>query len=508
MAIFGAPQPIEHGEQIVRARRTAALTRVAMGLAGIATILAEPRLGSAWTLAGFATIALSAGVQLAASRTGTLAVEETVSAGAAVLVVGLGPQRVNVIAVLWLVAIASGVLARGGRAHWIGRFVVMGALLLPVIRYGSLDASYAEFVVAVTALLMTAGRLTTELNVLLREARLQADSAETLLLAGDIAARVSERDAPVAGAAPAKLSAAELARARSGLARLVQGDGLEIVVQPIVDIRSGAPHAYEALARFGAAAGGDGRIAGTSPLHWLALAELIGGRPALERACLGAALELLARRPEGTRLSVNVSAPVLMEAATLALLRDAGEDLPDGLSGLIVELTEETLVGADAQLTEAIEPLLARGAALAVDDMGAGYSGLRQITAVRPRYLKLDRSLGAGIDADAERAALVAALAGYSRQVGALLVVEGIETDAELDALQRIGVPLVQGFRLARPGTPWPAIAGSDSIGPGANRSDGPRAGRRSGEVPAREPSRSPGRRRRAPAGAGAAGAR
>ena len=146
----------------------------------------------------------------------------------------------------------------------------------------------------------------------------------------------------------------------------------------------------------------------------------------------------------------------------------------------------------------------ARGAVLAVDDMGAGYSGLRQITAVRPRYLKLDRSLGAGIDADPERAALVAALAGYSRQVGALLVVEGIETDAELDALQRIGVPLVQGFRLARPGAPWPQIARSDSVGPGSGGPDGPRTTRRAGEVPVRERARAQGRRRRAPAGTGA----
>ncbi len=491
MAILGPPQPIEHGEQILRARRTAALTRVAMGVAGIALILAEPHLAGAAALAGFATIALSAGVQLAAPRAGTLTLEETVSASAAVLIVGLGSQRVDVIAVLWLVAIASGVLARGGRAHWVGRTVVMGALVLPVIRYGSLDASYAVFVVAVTALLLTAGRLTTELNLLLREARLQADSAETLLLAGDIAARVSERAAP---AAREELSAAERARARDGLARLVRGEGLEIVVQPIVDIRSRTVHAHEALARFGADTGGLGP--GTSPLHWFALAELIGGRPALERACLGGALALLGERPDGTRLSVNLSAAVLMEAATLALLHDAGDDQADELAGLIVELTEETLIDADEQLAEAIGPLLARGASLAVDDMGAGYSGLRQITAVRPRYLKLDRSLGAGIDADPERAALVAALAGYSRQVGALLVVEGIETDTELDALQRIGVPLVQGFRLARPGAPWPEIAQSDSVGPGS----GSPPARHAGEGPARGHARAPARRRRAAA--------
>jgi EAL domain-containing protein (putative c-di-GMP-specific phosphodiesterase class I) len=102
--------------------------------------------------------------------------------------------------------------------------------------------------------------------------------------------------------------------------------------------------------------------------------------------------------------------------------------------------------------------------------MGAGYSGLRQITTVRPAYLKLDRSLATGIDGDAERSALVAALAGYARQVGAILIVEGIETTEELQVLRQIGVQLVQGFRLSRPGEPWPEIDADDARGTEARR--------------------------------------
>ena len=64
--------------------------------------------------------------------------------------------------------------------------------------------------------------------------------------------------------------------------------------------------------------------------------------------------------------------------------------------------------------------------------MGAGYSGLRQITTVRPTYLKLDRSLISGIDSDPDRGALVTALLGYARQTGGHLVAEGVETEAEL----------------------------------------------------------------------------
>ena len=113
---------------------------------------------------------------------------------------------------------------------------------------------------------------------------------------------------------------------------------------------------------------------------------------------------------------------------------------------------------ADMELQLAIAPLLDRGAHLAVDDMGAGYSGLRQITSVRPDYLKLDRSLISGIDGDSERAALVGALAGYSKQVGSMLVAEGVETEAELAVVRELGVPLVQGYYFSRPAPPWPEL--------------------------------------------------
>jgi EAL domain-containing protein (putative c-di-GMP-specific phosphodiesterase class I) len=78
---------------------------------------------------------------------------------------------------------------------------------------------------------------------------------------------------------------------------------------------------------------------------------------------------------------------------------------------------------------------------------------------VLPSYLKLDRSLVTDIDSDPDRAALVGALAGYSKQVGSLLVAEGIETEAELEAVRRLGVPLVQGFYFSRPAAPWPEIS-------------------------------------------------
>jgi EAL domain-containing protein (putative c-di-GMP-specific phosphodiesterase class I) len=453
--------PIESDEHIVRARRTAARARIAMGLMGILLIAFEPSLTPYPLLAalGFATIVLTAFAHLAALRPAWMKVEETLAGAAAILIVGMGDEHVSTLTLLWLAAIASGVMARGGRVHWFGSAVVLSALALPVIRWQRLSGEYAAMCVAALGLLLSCGRLTRELNYLLRQARRQAESAETLLLAGDIAARMAERSEaqptmePIAArATQSGLSAAELESAREALARLTRGEGLKMVVQPIVDIRSGCSHAYEALARFGQPR------EGSSPLHWFALAEELGERPALERACVRKGLELLASRPHGTSLSLNLSAPVLLEERTMTMLQDAGDGLPDDLSGLIIEITEETLVHSDMELANAIQPLRARGARLAVDDMGAGYSGLRQITTVLPSYLKLDRSLVTGIDRDRDRAALVGALAGYSKQVGSLLVAEGVETEAELEAVRRLGVPLVQGFYFSRPAAPWPEI--------------------------------------------------
>ena len=455
---------IERDDNVLRARRTAALTRILIGAAGIALIAFQPSLipDPLPAALGFGVILLTSAVQLSRARISWLRIEESLATSASILVIGLGDQRVTVLSVLWLVAVATGVMARGGRVHWFGRAVVLLALALPIVREGQLSAEYAAFCVAVIGLQFASGRLTLELNRLLRRARLDAEGAETLLLAGDIAARVAHsNELDPAGARPAApgprrpLDSEEEASTRAALERLLAGDGLRMAVQPIVAVESGRIHAFEALARFGR------RRLDSSPLHWFELAEQLGERAALERACLRAALELFATRPEGTLLSLNLSIPTLLEPGTMALLEDFAAHRPDQLDGLIVEITEETLVNNDLEVGRSIAALRRRGARLAVDDIGAGYSGLRQITTVMPDYLKLDRALVAGIDRDDERAALVSALSGYAAQVGSQLVAEGIEYRDELLRLRELGVPLVQGFFLASPGRPWPRLEDS-----------------------------------------------
>jgi EAL domain-containing protein (putative c-di-GMP-specific phosphodiesterase class I) len=451
MALLEGAVAIESDDHILRARRTAATTRVTVGLGGITLILVQPSLLAHPTfgIAGFLTITLTAFVHLWAPRMRWLRIEESLAGAAAILIIGLQDQRVTALSLLWLAAIGSGVMARGGRVHWIGRTVVLAALALPVIRQGQLSAEHVALCLASLGLLLTSGRLTRELNHLLRQARHDAENAETLLLAGDIASRVAKRSDAAGvyenGQSGNPLSMEEKTLAEEALARFIAGDGLAMAVQPIVDVHTGSVHAYEALARFAGSTEG--------PLHWFSMAAALGKREELERACLRAALHLFGQRPAGVSLSVNLSAPVLLDPLTLEMLDEQRD-----LQGLIVEITEETLVQSDTELRTVIAPLQERGACLAVDDMGAGYSGLRQITTVHPGYLKLDRSLISGIDHDSDRAALVGALVGYSKQVGSLLVAEGIEYSAELRVLGDLGVPLAQGYYTGRPGRPWPDV--------------------------------------------------
>ncbi|MEA2422503.1 MAG: hypothetical protein QOF55_1602, partial [Thermoleophilaceae bacterium] len=126
-------------------------------------------------VAGFAFIVVTSSVQLLVPRVAWLKAEESIAGLAGILIVGTGDERVNVLTLLWLAAVASGVLARGGRVHWIGPAVFLGALAMPIVLSGRLAPEYLGLCVAAVGLLLTCGRVTRELNHLLERARHDAD---------------------------------------------------------------------------------------------------------------------------------------------------------------------------------------------------------------------------------------------------------------------------------------------------------------------------------------------
>jgi EAL domain-containing protein (putative c-di-GMP-specific phosphodiesterase class I)/putative methionine-R-sulfoxide reductase with GAF domain len=230
---------------------------------------------------------------------------------------------------------------------------------------------------------------------------------------------------------------------RGAVERLCEPGAITAVVQPVVRPADMVVVGYEALARMPVEPQ-------RPPDWWLDVATELDLRHRLERACLVAAARL-GPPPEGRVLFVNASPSTIADPEIVAL-RDA---LPDRL---VIELTEQEAVGDYDLLRAELARWLGSGVRLAVDDAGAGYSSLRHVVELSPDYLKLDRELVRGIDEDANRRALMRAVVAFAREVGTSVIAEGVETRGELEVLREAEVHLVQGYLLARPGPPWPAI--------------------------------------------------
>jgi diguanylate cyclase (GGDEF)-like protein len=238
---------------------------------------------------------------------------------------------------------------------------------------------------------------------------------------------------------------------------LDEPDGVVPVFQPIVSLSTGQVAGYEALARFP-------HPPARRPDEWFAVAQRVGLGPELEARAVRAATEA-GDRPAGTFLSFNLSSSALMSDVAIAAL-------PGDLSDIVIEITEHERVGDDERLTARLEPLRKRGARIAVDDAGAGYSGLQQMMRIQPDIIKLDRSLVANVDADPAKAALIDSFVRFARRTGAIICTEGIETPEELKVLADLDVTYGQGFGLARPAAPWAKV---DAWVPGTLRSREPR---------------------------------
>jgi EAL domain-containing protein (putative c-di-GMP-specific phosphodiesterase class I) len=227
------------------------------------------------------------------------------------------------------------------------------------------------------------------------------------------------------------------------IARLIDGEGLNIALQPIVDLDSRRVVGAEALARFS-----DERGEKMPTEDTFMDAHALGLGVELELAIVDLALRNEERLPEGMYLALNVS-PALLASGELetVIARGHHDERP-----LVVELTEHQAVEDYGQLSDALARLRRHGVRVAVDDVGSGFASFRHVTRVNPEILKLDRSLVCGIDEDPVRQSLASAIVSFARDVGAIVVSEGIESENELSCLMDLAVGCGQGFYLARPG--------------------------------------------------------
>lgn len=239
------------------------------------------------------------------------------------------------------------------------------------------------------------------------------------------------------------------AAARSEIEAIIEHEAFQPVFQPVVELRSRRVVGYEALTRFD-----DGR----APAETFAEASILGVGTDLELACVRRSLEAARALPEDAWIGVNTSPAMLLETPELAAI------LATTRRAVVLEITERAEVEDYAHLHRAIAAL-GEGVRVAVDDAGAGYAGLQRILELRADLVKLDLILVRGVDSDPARQALVAGMAHFARRTNARLLAEGVESEAEADALLDLGIELAQGYLFGRPAPAGEASADPVPVG-------------------------------------------
>ena len=224
---------------------------------------------------------------------------------------------------------------------------------------------------------------------------------------------------------------------RGEIDRFLTGEGVTMVYQPIMELRSRQIVGWEALARFHS-------LPLRPPNEWFAEAVELELGVQLELMAIRSAMRSLPDMPAGAYLSVNCSPRAAMSP-------ELGKTLGDHAPRMVVEITEHEAIEDYVSLATALDELRTLGVRIAIDDAGAGFASLRHTLLLRPDMVKVDISLTRDIDIDRAKRALTSALISFADEMGMAIIAEGIETQAELDTLVSLGVPFGQGFFLARP---------------------------------------------------------
>jgi EAL domain-containing protein (putative c-di-GMP-specific phosphodiesterase class I) len=192
-----------------------------------------------------------------------------------------------------------------------------------------------------------------------------------------------------------------------------------------------------------------------APGQFIELAEDNGtilpiGHTVFERACLQA-VEWRETFGVWLKVGVNLSArqfaQVDLAEQVAAVLRSTGIDPAQ----LCLEITE-SLAMDDVDTTKSVlGKLHGLGISLAIDDFGTGHSSLGYLARFPVDVIKIDQSFVRDIDKDPVKSAIVCAVVGLSDAIGSETVVEGVETQAELEQLEGLGCHVAQGFYFSRP---------------------------------------------------------
>ncbi len=227
------------------------------------------------------------------------------------------------------------------------------------------------------------------------------------------------------------------------LERCLSEAAFDVVYQPIVDVRAGRLVGYEALGR-----PRDPAFVDINDL--LGAAERAGRVAELGQQLRTRAVEPLAALPAGCSLFVNLAQAELFDPALL-LPEPA---LQPWVDRIVLELTRSAAL-TDGRVAEVVTALKELGFRVALDDLAPSYAGLGALATIAVDFIKLDRALFCDLQRDGRRARLLKHILEYCAGEGITVIAEGVETEAEYQAMRELGLTFMQGFYFGKGAAPF-----------------------------------------------------
>lgn len=212
--------------------------------------------------------------------------------------------------------------------------------------------------------------------------------------------------------------------------------------QPIIDYRKREIFAQEALVR------GLNRESAGEIISRVNENNLYN----FDQTCRVKAVRLASELKINSYLSINfLPNAVYRPENCIRTTLKAASDYNFPLEKIIFEITEGEKVSSNAHLKNIVTEYQRQGFKTAIDDFGAGYSGLNLLSVFQPDFLKLDMELTRDIDSNRIKQTIVKGIIRVADDLGITIIAEGIETKNELDALKDFGIELFQGYYFAKP---------------------------------------------------------
>ncbi|MFB5192579.1 EAL domain-containing protein [Alicyclobacillus fastidiosus] len=229
------------------------------------------------------------------------------------------------------------------------------------------------------------------------------------------------------------------------LERLIESKNISSYYQPIIHLETMTPFGWEGLSR--GPMGSDLE----HPRVLFDCAEQLGYLLDVERICRNQSIRQSKVGP-GDKLFINLSPKILSEPTfrqgeTLKVIEEVGLDPKQ----IVFEITEHHAIDDYPSFLKVVKHYRDQGYQIAIDDVGAGYSGLVTLMQVKPDFVKVDMELVRGIENDSTKQDIVRAINYISSGFAGKVIAEGIETPDELACIQQCGVHYGQGFLLGRP---------------------------------------------------------